>query len=337
MSRKNKLIEKKEGLNKLVDMRSFGFHKESINDIIYNIQIGLMSNPIFESNVDTPSEITLPYFSFIPISLGGFKKNITFTFGGSAYPFSNIKERTKTCKSIRKILLDRGNKYAYFETVRCQKDPLLELHPYPLLTTIKYPQYIYDTFDKNRESDLNEQNAQYFTINSKNLYNLYEKGIIKSINFNKTIIDLYLKKKSKKYVECRNFIISRMEDSCNIDETPSLYDIPKAKSLLYDKQPEEESDRRSGKTGNGVEEKHPNYKDLGVVAQAIVEILATVKKIKHNKLNEKLETNYPDLDVEYIQSLSQAFRDEAKLFYKDEIGHDGGYWYLKRPDIYAKE
>lgn len=263
MSRKNKLIEKKEGLNKLVDMRSFGFHKESINDIIYNIQIGLMSNPIFESSVDTPSEITLPYFSFIPISLGGFKKNITFTFGGSAYPFSNIKERTKTWKSIRKILLDRGDKYAYFETVRCQKDPLLELHPYPLLTTIKYPQYIYDTFDKNRESGLNEQNEQYFTINSKNLYNLYEKGIIKSINFNKTIIDLYLKKKSKKYVECRNFIISRMEDSCNIDETPSLYDIPKAKSLLYDKQPEEESGKGSEKfRGDWTDTKIELVKDL---------------------------------------------------------------------------
>ena len=164
-----------------------------------------------------------------------------------------------------------------------------------------------------------------------NVVNWYNEKLLKNVKnrleeWDKDHISINMMK-YERLIKCKNETRDFLMDRGRV--------IPQ--NILTEKQPEKESDRGSGKTGNGVEEKHPNYKDLGVVAQAIVEILATVKKIKHNKLNEKLETNYPDLDVEYIQSLSQAFRDEAKLFYKDEIGHDGGYWYLKRPDIYAKE
>ena len=158
-------------------------------------------------------------------------------------------------------------------------------------------------FDKNRESGLNEQNEQYFTINSKNLYNLYEKGIIKSINFNKTIIDLYLKKKSKKYVECRNFIISRMEDSCNIDETPSLYDIPKAKSLLYDKQPEEESGGKSIKSSNkGGSPKDPKVDELRKKLNKRYYHLTEIKGLKQPHAIKKLVQEFPRWTYSTIES-----------------------------------
>jgi hypothetical protein len=222
------------------------------------IRLYILLNSIFDNNWETPFQYPLPYFTIL-----NFHNEFSiFTYGGIDYPFGNFKERSATNKKITKLLKDSH------ETIYCEKNKFVELLPYPVVTTIQYPQYIYDTYGNNDDNGLSKMDSPILCINSKHIHYLLENNLIHSDNINKTIINLYKNKTSKKYVECRDFIISKMEDYCNIDEVKALDEIPKARALLYPNEPEidklqktKASKKAKGKGGRPKDPKLPAKKD----------------------------------------------------------------------------
>lgn len=115
--------------------------------------------------------------------------------------------------------------------------------------------------------------------------------------------------------------------------THEIYNKLNIKISNTKKEPSGKTEKVECKT----DQKHPNYKNLTLLAKNIVEILSNGDKIKHEKLKELLKEKLPKYDLRYDQHLSQIFRDEARIFYKDEIIKKSGFWYLKNPEIYTSD
>lgn len=155
-----------------------------------------------------------------------------------------------------------------------------------------------------------------FILDNKTMFDLcvQSQGNTITERWNKTVYEYFKNKQHEKFRKNENDYLLWFEDKdiTISDVEPLVDEWQKAK----DKKEHTYKD-------------HPYFKNLGHVAESIVKILEKQNKIKHRALQDELKNLYPKLDVEYTQSLAQAFRGNANTFYKDEIGHNRGYWFLK--------
>lgn len=264
----------------------------------------------------------------------GFRPSSSDLKDFTEYPYKNESERIKVVRRLNKniqklidkdkkariklsqaeidlqIKKEKNKEKALKEIERLNKQispPRSLFSEYPVLFTLKW----------------NTKNFKTTSIKLDNntLYNLclHDKEKTITARWNKTVLEHYEDKKAKKYETYLEPFYEWFEDrDIDVEEVDSLIKT------------EKESSKESEKPKSSYTYKdHSNYKDLGAVSKIIVNKLSTIDKIKHRSLKDFLDEAHPELDVDYTQSLSQSFRNKANKFYKDEIGHTGGYWFLK--------
>jgi len=163
-----------------------------------------------------------------------------FNFEGKDYPFGDFKERVKTTRTISEILKKRNitpHKY-------CHPD-VFGLGSYPVKMLLQYPNYIYESF---KISNFNQVHEIPICINNEILFSFIEEEGSLTRRFNKTVLELYENKKSKKYVECKNFILSRLEDWYIDDIT-----LDQVNSLIHDNP--DKHDKKTGETDENISER----------------------------------------------------------------------------------